>query len=74
MTLQQPPNKRALAMSIINEVEPFAASLRSVFRLSSKVATNRNAASGHQPGKGSRTDHTATPQTADATVTIPTKV
>jgi hypothetical protein len=57
----------------MKEVDPFAAILRGVLRLSSKVATNRNVTSGHQPGKGKRIFHTATPQKNAAAVISATK-
>ena len=59
-------------MCMIKEVDPLAASLNGVLRLSSKVATNKNVASGHQPGNGKRTFHTAAPLITAASVMNPT--
>jgi hypothetical protein len=59
-------------MCIMKDVDPFAASLFGVMRLSSSVATKMSVKSGHQPGNGKRTDHTAAPQIAAAAVTRPT--
>src|SRR4051794_1894119 len=72
MAPHQPPKSRALAKCMMKEVDPFAPSLRGVLRLSSKVATKRNVARGHQPGKGRRTVWTAAPESAAAVATAPT--
>ena len=48
---QNPPNKRQPARCIMKEVDPLAATLRSVWRLSSTKATKINVERAHQPGK-----------------------
>jgi hypothetical protein len=62
-----------LAICMINEVDPLAAMRSWVFKLSSKLATKRKVASGHQPGNGRRTDHTAAAERADANEITATK-
>jgi hypothetical protein len=57
----------------MKDVEPFAANLNCVLRLSSKEAIKMRVRSGHHPGNGRRTTHTAAPQTAAVAVTRPTK-
>jgi hypothetical protein len=54
---------------MMKEVDPLAARRKRVCKLSSKVATNRNVAIGHQPGNGRRTDHAAATD-IQATTTI----
>jgi hypothetical protein len=66
------PKSRAADMCIMNEVEPFAAKRSCVLRLSRRVATKTNVASGHQPGNGSRISQTTIPQTAAANATAAT--
>ena len=68
----QPPNRREVAMCMMNEVDPLAASLNWVLRVSSKVATKRNVTKGHQPGKGKRVGQTPAPEAVAASVTAVT--
>src|SRR5512134_2668026 len=68
-----PPNRRAAAICMTKLVEPLAASLNRVLKLSSMLATNTNVASGHHPGNGSRKDQTAAPAAAAQTATPSTK-
>jgi hypothetical protein len=60
-------------MWMMNDVDPLAAILNWVLRLSSKVETKRNVATGHQPGNGKWTDHTAAPDILATTATVATK-
>ena len=68
----QPPNKREVAMCMINDVDPRAASLNWVLSVSSKVATRRNVTNGHQPGKGKRVGQTPVAEANAARVTAMT--
>jgi hypothetical protein len=58
---------------MMKEVDPFAAIRKRVCRLSSRVATKRKVAIGHQPGKGRRIDHAAAPEIQDMATMAPTK-
>lgn len=58
----------------MKDVEPFAASLNCVLRLSSRVAMNMSVKSGHHPGNGKRTDHVVAPQIPAAAAIKPTKM
>jgi hypothetical protein len=58
---------------MMKEVEPFAAIRKRVCRLSSRVATKRKVATGHQPGNGERIDQAATPDIQDMVTIAPTK-
>src|ERR687898_302230 len=67
------PKSSALAMWIMNDVDPLAATRRRVWRPSSSVATKSNVAMGHQPGKSRRTDHATVPEAQDTITMVATK-
>jgi hypothetical protein len=52
---QKPPNSKAAARCMTNEVDPRAATLSLVVvKPSRRVATNKKVPRGHHPGKGNR--------------------
>src|SRR4051812_18934759 len=70
---QNPPKSRTPAKYMRKDVEPFAATLSWVLRVSNSVAINTKVINGHQPGNGALTDQTATPDNTAVTVMDPTK-
>ena len=60
-------------MCMMNEVDPRAASLNWVLRVSSRVATKRNVTNGHQPGKARRVGQTPALEAMAASVIAVTK-
>lgn len=57
----------------MKDVDPRAASLNWVLRVSSKVAISRNVTNGHQPGKAKRVGQTPAAEDIAAPVTTETK-
>ena len=56
----------------MKDVDPLAAIRRRVCELSSKVATKRKVAIGHQPGKGECPVHATAPEIQEAITMLPT--